>query len=123
MASSGVLITDQLPAMMMNSVASSTRKRLRADQSIRALSMAALAWLERGDHPFAGLALDELEIDGRSRFDAIDQRRVGKHEVHLHGRPFQAGDGLVRDAHGAGRSVNRIQLAHGLVADAGRLGG
>jgi hypothetical protein len=44
MASSGVLITDQIPAMMMKRVASRTRKRFLADQSIRALSMGAFLW-------------------------------------------------------------------------------
>jgi hypothetical protein len=41
--------------------------------------------LDRGDHPFALAAFDELEVDARAGFESIQQGFVG--DLELHGHP------------------------------------
>mgnify|MGYP003522156853 CR=1 FL=1 len=74
-------------------------------------------WLA-GSGLFAGLPFDELESDLGPRFQPLQQRCVGGLELHGHGRPFEAGDRAVIETNRAGRRVDAIHRAFGLVASA-----
>src|SRR5512135_3602151 len=103
-----------MPASVTNKVASSTRKRLRADQSMilasMSVSLVLLRCLQPGDNPYARLALDDLEADGAARLDAGNQRRVRQREIHGHAGPAERLDRPVGDADRA-VAVDRIQPA------------
>src|SRR5512146_111861 len=109
-----------MPASVMNSVASSTRKRLRADHSIilaiMSVALVLVLRLHLCDHEFARLALDDLEADRAARLDTFNQRRIGQREVHGHAWPPQRFDRLVRDAHRA-VFVDGLEDALCLMAD------
>src|SRR5512147_2685188 len=93
-----------MPASVMNRVASSTRKRLRADHSMMLVSMSVLPvmmCLQFGDHIFTRAAFDQFEGDGATGLDAGGQRGIGQREIHGHGGPVQRRDRIMCDAHSA----------------------
>src|SRR5574343_1709861 len=132
-ASSGVRSTATMPATMMNSVASRTRKRLRPDHSMTLANSALRSSvtgvliglgcragrLDRDDDPLALATLDELEVDGQPGLQLLQDRLVGGLELHGHGRPLQARHRAVRDARGAGPGIDFLDLASGPMADPG----
>src|SRR5690606_28021605 len=75
--------------------------------------------LDSGDQALAWFTLSELEARGGPRLDAVDERGVGEREVHRHRGPLQRRDLAVRDGHGAGGSIDRVEGSFRLVDRAG----
>src|SRR5512147_2774358 len=102
-----------MPPTVTNTVASRTRKRLRADHSMTLASMKASSvtfvgrrccvradrttpWRDLRDDPFTRCPLHELERNRGARLEVGDERTIGGLEVHRHAGPLERRDRPVR---------------------------
>src|SRR3990167_6729653 len=116
-----------MPQATMQTVASSNRKMCRTDHSMIRISMSvplmrvAVGGFARAsrcagerraanERTHSGTFLGELEADPGAGLEAAQQARILHLELHGHGRPFEARDRPVRDAHRPGECVD---LLHG----------